>query len=348
MRNNGNRRWPIRNGRRPGVNGGPNPLPEGVLPSDMMARHIVDHPYDYHEHGAWKSRHKHLLDGVMGGGPRPIPQDALPIDMHARIIEEYQRGPNDALIPITSGQTFGPGGALVPGAGQSPMDFYLNSIDRNVRTIASTVVLDRGLLGREVTVQTTPTLLVDAQYLRGYIFLNPNESVGLTSAGTILASASRSGTGSSSSLGVANFLEGHFFLDVTVAPGGADTLTVRLEALDPATLNWAVVQDLFSAVTATGTTYSFPGTFGVATDLRVSWEISGAASATFSVGFVLKNGLIGTSSGLSQTIFIGSDGLTTTTGFPLLNGQAEKFYLRENTKLFGIANAPLPIRIFEL
>lgn len=334
------------------------PVRNGDVPPDLQPYTLTDWRsdqarYNFKANGEpdWARRLHGLGSTVGDGGADSLPYDLVPIHLHPRVVREYKRGPGGNLIPSVTGpggvatSPGGPGGAT--GFGGSPMELYIEQIARDTRDIASTVVINRGLIARTVTVPTTALEVVNAKFLRGYIFLNPATSTGLTSAGTILTSAARTTTGQSSSQGVANFLEGHFFLDVTSVPGGGATLDVRLEALDPATLNWAVVQDLFSGITATGTEYAFPGTFGLATDMRVSWEIS-SGTFTFSVGFVLKNGLAGTSSGVNQTIFIGGPGVTVTNGFPLLEGQKEQFFLRENTQLFAVANSSLPLKIFEL
>lgn len=263
---------------------------------------------------------------ALGLNPRPLPEDMLPIDMRPRLVQEYKRG--------------GPGS----GGG---IEGYLAHIAGDTHIIHKTLVLDRGLIGRVVTITTEPQQIVRAEFLRGYTFLNPAALVGLTSAGTSLASAERSGTTNSAAQGVANFLEGHFWLDITTAPGGSDDVTIRLQALDPTSLNYADVQDLMIE-TATGTYYANTGQLGLGTDFRISAIVSGSASATFSVGFVLKNGLIGTSGGVDQTIYLGGKGVTTVAGYPLLNGKERTWYFTENTELYAVAAASIPLRIFEL
>jgi hypothetical protein len=285
-------------------------------------RRIVVKP----QNGDEKSLVKVAQEQALGLNPRPLPEDMLPIDMRPRLVQEYK-----------------PGG---PGSGGG-IEGYLAKIARDTDVIQSTLVLDRGLIGRVVTITTTPQRIIRAEFLRGYIFLNPATVAGLTSAGTILALAERSGTTNSDAQGVANFLEGHFWLDITVAPGGADDVTIRLQALDPASLNYADVQDLM-VETDVGTFYGSTGQLGLGTDFRIQAIVSGAASATFSVGFVLKNGLIGTSTGVNQSIFLGGKGVTTVAGYPLLEGKEKGWYFTENTELYAVAAAELPLRIFEL
>ena len=295
--------------------------------------HRVIHPQHktINDKTAWSDR----LRNEMMGGPQPLPMDMVPVDLRPRRIQEFRRGPNGQLIP---------GGSLVE-ANMSPLDRYISQIAQDTHDLASTQVLQRGLLSRAITVTTAPTLLVDARFLRGYIFLNPAESTGLTTTSTLVASAARTAADNSATVGISSYVDQHFFLDVSAITAG--TLEIIQQALDPVSGNWADVQTLFTA-TATGTTYAYTGATGSGANMRVRWTIAGGGTITFSVGQVLKQGLIGTTAGVSQTIYIGNAGVTTTSGFPLLDGQQQKFYLRENTKLYGVAGASLTMRIFEL
>lgn len=316
---------------------GPTSLPTSLLPADMMARRITGNrrrPFRKNGHGLRGPEEDFGFDtSELINGPKSLEYPDIPIDMYPRIVENYQRNPDGSLSPVGDGTP-------------DPMSGLLNRIAGDTGVIASTVLLRRGLLGRTITVTTTPTLIINAEYLRGYIILNPNELAGSTAAGTLLASAVRSATGSSSALGVANFLAGHYYLDITNI-SAAGTLTITLETLDPVSGLWATSQVIFSAVGTVGTYYAYVGEQGTATDVRVSWSVS-VGTITFSIGYVLKNGLIGTSSGISQTIYLGGPGVTTTSGFPLLNGQNQRFFLQENLQLWAVANATLPLKIFEL
>lgn len=323
---------------------GASPLPDDRVPVDLRPYNLTDwrssvgrRRMGRSENNGDKNSWISNLHGTAGdGGPSSLPYDLVPIDLHPRVIREYTRGPNGQLIPAGSDITL------------TPTDQYLQQIARDTGNIASTLVLDRGLLGRVMIITTTPQRVVRADYLRGYIFLNPNDTTGVTVAGTVLASASRSGTNNSAAIGVANFLEGHFWMDLTVAPGGSDTVTIRLQALDPVSLNYADVQDLFIE-SGVATYYSATGQLGLGTDFRIQTIVSGSASATFSIGYALKSGLIGTSAGVSQTIFLGgSSGVSTVAGYPLLNGKERAFFLKENVELWAVASASVPMRIFEL
>lgn len=233
------------------------------------------------------------------------------------------------------------------GSDQDTFDI-IRRISENVNILASTQVLDRGLIGRAVTVGTTPVKIIDAQFLRGYLLLNPSAIVGTTATGTVLASGAQTAAGNTqaSSLGVSNYRDLHIFLDVTAASGGA-SLDIIAQAKDPVSGEWFDVQQIYTEIVATGRHYVNVGGLGVASDFAIRWTVS-AGSITFSVGFVLKDGLPGGSTGISNTIYLGNDGVTPTAGFPLLEGQQKSFYFKQNTELYAVANQSLTLNIFEL
>ena len=237
-----------------------------------------------------------------------------------------------------------------PGGGVDASNEYLASIANSTGILASTAVLNRGLIGRTVTVGITPTLLVRSQFLKGYMFLNPSQIIGVTSFGTLLVSGTQTSNGNieSSSLGVANFRDMHLFLDVTAVSGATPTLDIIAQAYDPASAKWADTQALWSGINSTGISYSNPGGLGIATDFSIRWVVSGGASFTFSIGYVLKDGLPGSEAGIAKSIYLGGPGVSVSSGFPLLEGQSRSWYMNENTELWGIASTALDIKIFEL
>lgn len=206
---------------------------------------------------------------------------------------------------------------------------------------------------RSVDVLTTRTELIRAnRYPRGYILLNPAPSLtsGVTSSITVFPSALRvPGTYLSANITTSNFLSARAFLDVTVQAAGA-TLLVDLQTRDPDTLNFATAQaDIFAGSAAVGTYYANLGQTGV--DLIARFRaVVGVNNLTFSMSVILKEGVPVEGTVPSSTIFLGPRDLNTATGYPLLPGQKETFFLKENTPLFGIVTAPGPvtIRVFEL
>lgn len=279
-------------------------------------------------------RHNSLGQMVdqLNSGPSTLEWPDVPVDLHERPVQEYN---------VKGGRGVGAG---------FDKDALLNQIARDVNMIASTLVLDRGLIGRVVNITVTPQLILDAQYLRGYLLLNPASVVGLTAVGTLFVSTSLVGATTLASLvlGVANYNTLRLFLRVT-AFAGPGPVTFDAQTLDPVdTITFITSQTAFS-ITATGDSYADLGGFGVDTDFRIFVTVPAATTITFTLGFASKDGLEGTSTGIAQTIFLGSAGVHNSVGFPLLSGKEKAFYLRENTKLFAVtAGATLPMRIFEL
>ncbi len=279
---------------------------------------------------------RHALLGVLEAMPEPLPLDQVPVDLRKRAIQEY-----------TDYEPGMPAGMV----GEELTNYWLKRITAAAEMIASTLILHRGLIGRIVTIGTTSVEVANAQKLKGYIFVNPSASIGLTLAVTVLASTAITADGNTqdTSIGVANFLSAHFFIDVT-AIGATTTLVITLQAFDPLTETWFDAQQLLST-TATGSFYIAAGTVGIVTDLAIRFAVTGGANtATFSVELVLKDGLPGSSTtGLTQTIFLGPSGVTTTNGYSLLEGNEKSFFLKEGVQLFGIASvANLTLRVFEL
>lgn len=259
-----------------------------------------------------------------------MPED-LPIDLHKRRVIERP--------------------SIAYGQQGLSKDELIAKIAYDTNIIASINVLDRGLIGRSVTIGTTPTRIIQSQFLRSYIIMNPSLIVGGTAVGTLLASALQSANGNTQadSLGVANYRDLHLFLNITAVTGSSPTLDIYAQALDPVSLNWADTQLLYSGISATGTHYANPGSLGLSTDFAIRWELGGTTpNFTFSVGYVLKEGLPGTGAGVGKTLFLGNSGVTVESGFPLLEGQSRPFYLKENTELWAVANTSLDLRVFEL
>jgi hypothetical protein len=309
---------------------GKNPLVKRIVRPRIRRIPPGLRPSDFDDAGQ-----KALLS-VLEASPVPLEYNQIPVDLRERAIQEY-----------TGYEPGVPHGLT----GEELSNYWLKRITAAAEMIASTLILNRGLIGRVVTIGTTAVIVAEAQYLRGYIFLNPSASVGLTLATTVLASTAVTAAGNtqSTSIGVANFLSAHFFIDVT-AIGATTTLVVILQAFDPLTETWFNAQQLLSTG-LTGSFYITAGTVGIVTDMAIRWTVTGGANtATFSVEMVLKDGLPGASAtGLTQTIYLGPSGVTTTNGFPLLEGQQKAFFLKEGVQLLGIAEvANLTLRVFEL
>ena len=226
-----------------------------------------------------------------------------------------------------------------------------SQIEQYLRSLAALNTITRGVVGRTVSVSTTATQIIQSQFPKGYIILNPATLLGFTSTGTILASAARTASGNtqSTSLGVANFRDMHLFLDITAVSGTSPTLEIVSQAKDPVSGNWAGVNTIWSGLNSAQTAYANIAGLGLASDFAISWVVGGTTpSFTFSLGYVVKDGLPGTAAGVNKTVYLGDRGVTTTSGFPLLEGQSRSFVVTENTDLWAVASSSLELRIFEL
>lgn len=228
----------------------------------------------------------------------------------------------------------------------------LDEILKNTDKIVRSFTVDRSFLGRNVSITTTPQEIVPSSYARGYRLINPAQSAGLTSQGVVqAATTSVSGNTQSSSLGVANYRRLRLFLNITAITGSA--LVVDAQSQLPTSQvasTWVTTQgDVFGSPTTTGQYYADVDTFGVDFAFAISW--SGPTSVNFSVGYVLKDGLVGSAGGLTQTVYIGSgNGVNSTNGFPLLEGQEFSFFSAENMSLWAVSeiSGGITLKIFEL
>jgi hypothetical protein len=249
------------------------------------------------------------------------------------------------LYPRTVREGVGPNGAQVT---PSP-DASLARIDENLDILTRLNLIERGFTNRSVLVTTAPTQIVDGQFLRGYVFLNPSQTAGLTSTGTMFASAARPALAYTSvEIGVANYRNGLFWLDITNQGAGA-TLQVDLQTQDPLTLNWATAQtDIFGGSAAVGTYYQNVGNVGVDVNMRLVATVA-VNPITFSISYGLKDGLAGSSSGLTRTIYLGGPDVTAGQGYPLLEGATLTRWFRPNTTLFAVSQvaAGVSLNVFE-
>lgn len=272
------------------------------------------------------------LDREFNYGPSPLERKEVPIDLRERWIKHD-----------------GPGG---PG-GQGEVNGWndLGGLINDVHALAGTVVLRRGLIGRVESITSTPRLIINQQEIggRGYLLLNPAGVVGLTAKGTLLSSTNLVGatTLQTGSLGVANYKTVRLFFNV-LFNAGAGPVTFDIETLDPVSGTiWFTSQT--ESFAATENRYVDIGGLGVDTDLAVTITVPGGTTITTSIGFVAKDGLEGTSAGVTQTIFVGSSGVSSVAGYPLLSGKDKSFYLMENVQLYAVTAGPtLDMNIFEL
>ena len=261
-----------------------------------------------------------------------------------------------------------PSNILPPDLRKFPLQNYADPSDLSaemraalgIEQLASVFTLNRGLAGRAVTVGLSQVSIAKAEQLRSYLFLNPAAGVGLTTELTALASTvvtdgagSAEGNTQSSPIDVSTYREAHVFVNITDTNSAATAVSVWAQAQDPVSGEWADVQTVISTETAIGTYYAALGGIGVTSNLAFRWlayEDPGPATATISIGVVLKDGLSRSpEEGVTNSIYLGPDGVTTETGYPLLEGMEKVFYLKENVELFAISKvAGLSLRVFEL
>lgn len=208
--------------------------------------------------------------------------------------------------------------------------------------------LGNAFFPRVISVGTTATeLIAPNRTPRGYILINPNTTVsGVVTTVTVFPAGTvfPVGVTNSASINVAGHGGATFTMNVTEASAGP--VTVDLQTQDPISSNWATVQsDIFSGASAVGTYAAPVGGIGIDQNARLVVTVAGD-SMTASIAAMLKPALSGTISG--PTIFLGDQNVTTTIGFPLLSGQKETLYLKENTPLYGVAIAATELRLFEL
>lgn len=262
----------------------------------------------------------------------PIPEDILSTGIKGRQTSWYD--PYDARDRETNRQL----------DNNQLLSFILKNTDIDIllRTLGN------AFFPRQITVGTSPTLLVRPNRTpRGYIFVNPNTTVSgvvtdvvVFAAGTVFPV----GVTNSASINVAGHGGAAFIFNITESSAGP--VTVNLQTQDPISGNWVTAQaDIFAGALAVGTYYANVGGIGIDENARLVVTVA-ADTLTGSIAAILKPALAGTVSG--PTIFLGNEDVTTTLGFPLLSGQRETLYLKENTPLYGIAVAATDLRLFEL
>lgn len=277
------------------------------------------------------------LDEEFNYGPKPLMRRDVPIDLHERVIRHDQYG-----TPGEGGAGYGPGG----------FSGDLSQLINDVHSIAGVFVLRRGLIGRVETITSVPKRIINQSEVggRGYLLLNPTGVVGLTAAGTLFPSTTLVGatTSLSGSVGVANYKTARFFVVATFV-AGVGPVTFDLQTLDPVSGTTYITSQTIFNLAATGNAYVDVGTMGIDTDFKMLVTVPVGTTITFTVGYVLKDGLEGTSAGASQTIFIGNSGVSPNSGFPILAGKEKAFYLMENVSLYAVSAGPsIDMNIFEL
>lgn len=233
-----------------------------------------------------------------------------------------------------------------------PVSPVVFGMAKDIRSLASMSILNRGLIGRSVVVGSSPAPIIECKEERGYLILNPSQ-VGGTSvvSGTIFNNLSISDISSypivSSAVACDPYNEIAFFLNITVS--GSAELDFRLESNGLLT-GFVDVMSIFS-VNESGSYYNKIGTAGVDELFRVSiYNITASPfSAVVDLSFTMKG-----SGGLSTSgtsVFIGGPGVSSESGYPILPGMEKSFFIKENVILYAttaVGASPVAVKIFEI
>jgi hypothetical protein len=227
----------------------------------------------------------------------------------------------------------------------TPSD-YLRILAKTDRDRFTLETLGNAFTPFTIQVGVTPTIVLPPNKSpRGYLFLNPSQFLtGATLDTTMFPAIARgAGTYTSNAINVQGLRTARFFLDITVSPA---TLQVNVQTQDPLTGKWATAQtDIFGGVVAVGTYYATIGEIGVDDFIRLQVVQTGAG-ANWSISMVNKEafGAIVSAPG----VFLGNANVTTGVGYPILGGQEKRFWLMDNTPLFGVSFAATTLKVFQL
>lgn len=210
----------------------------------------------------------------------------------------------------------------------------------NLETIGNAFTPISVLIGTKAT-----QILPPNKDPRGYLFLNPSQTVtGITTTTNMLIPAVRgAGTVTSAPINVQTFRTSRFFLNITAAPA---TLSINILTQDPQSGLFAVAQtNIFAGVVGIGTYYVDAGEIGTDNIIEIQAVVTGAAN-NFSVTMISKEAYGATVA--PPGVFLGNANVTTAIGYPILGGQEKKFLLLDNTPLFGVALAATTLSVFQL
>jgi hypothetical protein len=223
------------------------------------------------------------------------------------------------------------------------------------------VYLGRNFVSRFVVVGLIPTLIHDAVRNQNIMITNPSPLGfgGVPSAsGLVTQQVAVVGAGNSEALpiGVGNYMDLHLFLNITAIAAGT-TWSFFNVVQDPVTLQWVDSQALIAAVTPAivagwinASFYANPIGFGNGIQFAIRWTLdAGAGAISFTVSYILKLATAGSSGGVSQIVYLGSNsGISVAAGYPLLENSEKIFQIVEGTQVWGIARIPVLINVLEL
>jgi len=207
--------------------------------------------------------------------------------------------------------------------------------------------IGRTLTGQSFTVTAIPKLIIKSTYAWPYLLLNPqrNDGIAESAVATGIVSADTVVTFPYS---VLSYKDCHLFLTITAITG---TWDLELKAYDDATLAYFSVQTLFSGMTATTDGgYAYLGPRGIGSYVAFNFNNIAAGSLTYTLALLLKGGIGPGLSGNASIIYIGGPEVSSNTGFPLLPGISQEYYLEENVEIWAVSavSTGLNMRVFYL
>lgn len=267
----------------------------------------------------------------------PFPRKTIQTDLTPGI-----KPPGTAMSPIPSAPMSELGTPLTA-------DEQLNKINRALEIQTAPLIIGTGFIGTEFLVTNNPMRVVTrAKQPRNYLFINMTDPGGSNSNATFFPLLLRApGAYNSTTFDVTASMQAALFLQITANAGGG-TLVIDALSVDPVSgIEFVTQPDVFAGASAIGTYYADLGELGIDNVLSLLATV-GVADITFSVGGVIKGGFPVFNS--NTIIFIGSNDVSPQSGFPLLPGQKQSFFLLDNVDLFGVTGnlaASLPLRIFQ-
>jgi hypothetical protein len=209
--------------------------------------------------------------------------------------------------------------------------------------------ITQGFAGRVVNIPAlVPTRIIErAEFPRGYILINPAETIGFSPDVQFFGAANAPavfvpGSYTSAAFNVAVIDTIRMFLVITASAG---TLTIDAQSQDPITGAWVTTSsNIFTGASAIGSYYLDFGAAGVDENFRLVATVA-VGNVTFSLGAVLKCICL---TPQIATVYVGNQDLNLNTGYPILPAQREYLWLWNNVELWGFAQQPSTLKIFQL
>jgi hypothetical protein len=257
-------------------------------------------------------------------------------------------------------QSSGRSSAMTPEAASYMGRIIAQEISNQIISLGQTdklpgIPITKAFTGLTVNIGTTPTLVVTPDSRKTYLILNP--ALAITSATTdesiILASTLLSATTATDPINVAGVEDVHIHFGFE---GLSGSWSCYLQVKDPITGTYANAQKIFDTddpevTIAGGPFYAYVGSLGIASTIRFNFVLdSGPGGMNVNLSITRKKnvGSLDITEGVPLTIFFGNSGVTTSSGYPLLEGEERFFVIDQNVSLYGIAEAAVALKLFLL